>query len=152
MRKLIILILFLLPVISFSEGIDIAISYTKGEKSKDSHSSTESIAIGGYKAAYSIEYSGRRGIGEQNDEKNCTLSKKKVQVIKDVIIEKGLNTNDELIDESTKYKSYELFCNISISMTIDGQDYKIKINGDIAEIGHKDLYKNAIALIDKIRE
>jgi hypothetical protein len=152
MKEILIVLCFTITSICFSQGLDISISYLNGEKSKDSHSSTESIAIGGYDAAYSIKYSGHRGPEQNDDSKTCRFSKKNINDIKDFIVQKGLNKNDSLFDESTKYKSYEVFVNISISMTIEGSDYKIKINGDTAEIGHKDLYKNVLALINKIRK
>jgi hypothetical protein len=152
MKKLLILIYFAFAAVCFSQGLDISISYTNGEKSKDSHTTEESIAIGGYDAAYSVKYSGHRSPEQVDDSKTCRFSKKNIKTIKDFIIEKGLNKNDSLFDESSKYKSYEVFVNISIAVTIDGQDYKIKVNGDTDEIGHKDLYKNVIELINKVRK
>lgn len=152
MKTLILIIFFISSAICFSQGLDLSISYTNGEKSKDSHTTVESIAIGGYDAAYSIKYSGHRGPEQNDDSKTCRFSKKNINAIKDFIVEKGLNKNDSLFDESTKYKSFEIFVNISTAMTIDGINYKIRINGDTAEIGGKDLYKNVIELINKIRK
>jgi len=151
MKKMLILILFLSSTVSFSQGLNISISYLNGEKSKDSHSTEESYAIGGYEAVYSVKYSGHTSGDKKDGDKTCRLSEENVILVKDFIFEKGLNKDATLRDESTKYKSFEIFVNITVNMKIDGSEYKISINGDTDEIGHKDLYKNVVALIDKIR-
>ena len=151
MRKIIILVIFFTSV-SFSQNLDLAISYLYGEKSKDSHTTEENFAIGGTSASYSVKYSGHKTKNQKDDSKTCEFTQKNVNDIKNFIIEKGLNKTESLIDESTKYKSFETFVRITIDLSMDNQEYKIKVNGDTQEISGKDFYKNVQALIDKIRQ
>ncbi len=151
MSKLIILTLLFFTLVSYSQNLDLAISYLAGERSKDSHTTEESFVLSGTNAAYSVKYSGHRGPNQKDDSKTCDLTSKNIEEIKNFITEKGLDKSDSLIDESTKYKSFETFANISAAISLDGKEYKIKVNGDTDEIGGKDLYKNMVKLIDKLR-
>jgi hypothetical protein len=151
MRKIVFAVLFFCSAL-YSQNLDLAISYLFGERSKDSHTTEENIAIGGTRVAYSIEYRGHKGDNQNDETKSCDFTTKNIEDLRNFIIEKGLNKSDSLIGESTKHKSFETFVRISISMAMDGSDYKIKINGDTDEIGRKDLYKNTTALVDKIRQ
>jgi hypothetical protein len=134
-----------------AQDFTLAISYLSGEKSKDSHSTEESIAINETSAAYSIKYFGRKGENQHDNNKTCTFTEQDILDIRAVIVKKGLNKTDSLFSESSKSKSYEVYTNISISMTLDGQEYKIKINGDTNELNDAKLYKSSLLLITRIR-
>ena len=152
MKTLIILISLLLVLtvsnITKADGFLLTISYTSGEHSKDSRSSVTSISIAGNDAAYSVKNSGFHSEPDKN--KTCTLTDDQLSKIQGWITELGLEKNDSLIDESTKYKSYEVFANISILIKNQETPYKIKINGDVENLKDSPLYKNALSFISRV--
>jgi hypothetical protein len=146
------IIILCAPLNVIGQDFSVAVSYLHGEKSKDSHSSQESIAIGGTSVAYSVKYSGRRGKNDIDMDKVCEFTEQDIKNIKETIIKKELNVNDSLIDENYKSKSYEVYTNISIAIVMDGQEYKIKINGDVQQLDESKLYKNAVFFITLLRK
>ncbi len=130
-----------------AQDFSVTVSYLRGEKSKDSHSSSEKISITGSSVAYSVKYSGRRGKNDVNMDKVCEFTEQNIKNIKETIIKKELNVNDSLFDETSKYKSLEFYTNISIAIQMDGQEYKIRINGDTQQLAHEQLYKNSVYFI-----
>jgi len=135
-----------------AQDFSLAISYLSGEKSKDSHSSEENIAINGTSVAYNIEYSGRKGENQQDKNKLCTFTEQDLKNIRETIIKKELNRTDSLYSELSKTKGFVVYTNLAISMNLDGQNYRITINGDNAELKDSMLYKNSIFLITMIRK
>ncbi len=138
--------------VSLSQDLNLAINYLHGEKSKDSHSSEESFAISNTSVAYSIKYSGRKGKNQQDMEKTCTFTEQDLKNIRKTIEEKGLNVNDSLFQESSKTSSYEVYTRINIAINMDGQAYKININGDTREFDDAMLYKNSVFFITMLRK
>ncbi len=135
-----------------SQDFSIAVSYLAGEKSKDSHSSSESFAIDGRSVAYSVKYSGRKGKNDIDMDKVCEFTEQNIENIKKTIISKELNVVDSLFQETSKTKSFEQYTNINIAIRMDGQDYKIRINGDILEFEDSKLYKNSLFFITLLRK
>lgn len=135
-----------------AQDLNIAISYLHGEKSKDSHSSEESFAISNTSVAYSVKYSGRKGKNQQDMEKTCTFTEQDLKNIRKTIETKGLNVNDSLFQESSKTQSYEVYTRINIAINMDGQEYKININGDTKQFDDAALYKNSVFFITMLRK
>lgn len=156
--KIIIILLALMALPYFacnranSQELTIAIYYLHGEKSKDTHSSTEKIAINNSSVTYSVKYSGRRGKNDIDTNKTCEFTEQDIENIKQTIITKELNVNDSLFSESSKSKSFEVYTNISIAISMDGNEYKIRINGDRLELDDSKLYKNSIFFITMLRK
>lgn len=148
----IILAILFFSGVSFSQDLNIAISYLYGEKSKDSHSSEESFAISNTSVAYSVKYTGRKGKNQNDMEKTCTFTEQDLKNIRKTIETKGLNVNDSLFQESSKTKSYEVYTRINIAIIMDGQDYKINISGDTKEFDDAVLYKNSVFFITMLRK
>ncbi len=138
--------------VSEAQDLNIAISYLYGEKSKDSHSSEESFAISNTSVAYSIKYSGRKSKDQQDMEKTCTFTQQDLENIRKTIEAKKLNVNDSLLQESSKTQSYEVYTRINIALNMDGQEYKININGDTKEFDDAALYKNSVFFIIMLRK
>lgn len=130
-----------------SQDITIAVSYLNGEKSKDSHSSSEKITVSGTSVSYSIKYSGRKGKNDIDMDKTCEFTEPNITNIRKTIETKSLNVTDSLFSENSKSKSFEVYTNISIAISMDGKDYKIRINGDTAEFKESQLYKNSMYFI-----
>lgn len=147
-----VLIFLFLAAGTYGQDFAVAIYYLSGEKSKDSHSSEESIAISGQSVAYSIEYSGARSRNQNDMAKTCEFTEQDIKNIKQTIKSKELNVNDSLFSKDTKYKSYEVYCNLNIVISMDGQEYRIRINGDTKELDNKSLYNNAVSFITMLRK
>jgi len=134
-----------------AQDLNLAVNFLQGEKSKDSHSTEESFAISNYAVAYSVKYSGRNGQNRQDMEKTCTFTEQDIRNIVQTIVAKGLNVTDSLFRESSKTKSYEVYTNLSMAININGQEYKIKINGDTNDLDDSALYKNSVFFIAMLR-
>lgn len=148
----IVLIIIFLSASSAAQDLNIAISYLQGEKSKDSHSTDESFAISNTSVAYSVKYTGKKGKNQQDMEKTCTFTEQDLINIRKTIETKGLNVNDSLFQESSKTKSFEVYTRINIAIVMDGQEYKININGDTRELEDSMLYKNSVFFITMLRK
>ncbi len=155
MKKYYVIILFILfhyanPV--FSQDFSLAIDYLYGEKSKDSYSTEESYAINNTSVAYTVKYTGHKSKNQEDLAKTCTFTEQDIKNIKQTIETKGLNVTDSLISTSVKMKNYEIFTKINIAINMNGQEYKITINGDTAEFKDEKLYKNTEFLITMLRK
>ncbi len=152
MKNLIIMITFFALIFlnaNCTNGQDMTISssYLIGEKSKDSHSTSEKISINGTSVSYSVKYSGHKGKNDIDMDKSCEFTEQDLKNIRKTIETKSLNVTDSLFQENSKYKSFEVYTNISIAISMDGQEYKIRINGDTAEFKDSQLYKNSLYFI-----
>src|SRR3990172_5382620 len=129
------------------DDFSINIYYLHGEKSKDSHSSTEKITINNFDITYSVKYSGHNEKSNFEKEKSCTFTDKEINSIKETIIDKRINITDSIFSEGSKTKSFERFFNINIEFVLDDVKTIIKMNGDTDELEDTDLYKKSIILI-----
>ena len=148
----VVLAIIFFSAASAAQDLNIAISYLYGEKSKDSHAFEESFAISNTSVAYSVKYSGRKGKNQVDMDKTCTFTEQDMKNIRKTIESKELNVNDSLFQQSSKTKSYEVYTNINIAINMDGQEYKIKINGDTIEFDESKLYKNSVFFITMLRK
>lgn len=148
----IVLTIIFLSAVSSAQDLNIAISYLYGEKSKDSHSTEESYSISNTSVAYSVKYSGRKGKNQVDMDKTCTFTEQDIINIRKTIETKGLNVNDSLYQQTSKTKSFEVYTRINIAINMDGQDYKININGDTIEFDDAALYKNSVFFITMLRK
>ena len=151
--------LFILLLISFlvtnntsSQDFSLAIDYLKGEKSKDSHSVEESYAISNTSVAYTVKYTGHKGKNQEDLSKTCTFTEQDLTNIKKTIETKGLNVTDSVLSKLVKSKNFEIYTRINISINMDGQEYKITINGDTAEFNDEKLYKDTEFFITMLRK
>lgn len=135
----------------YSQNLEIKIYYLNGEKSKDSHSTTENISISGNSVSYSVKYSGRKGNNQQDNQKECTFTEQSIEDIKKTILLKGLNSSDSLYQESSKTKLLEYYFNISMDITMNGEYFRISLNGDPNDFDRSNLYVNSISFIDFLR-
>jgi hypothetical protein len=98
------------------------------------------------------EYSGHRSKNQHDTEKACTFTEKDVEAIKKSIIEKELDHSVAYSSKDSKSKSFEEFCNIGISISMDGSTYKIALNGDLVDLKNKSDYNNAVSFITMLRK
>lgn len=135
-----------------AQEFTLTVNYFAGEKSKDSHSTEENFAVTGMFASYAIEYSGHKGKNQHDTEKSCSFSDKDIEKIKKAIIEKELNHSVVYSTKDSKSKSFEEFCNIGISISMDGGSYKIALNGDLVDLKNNNDYNNALSFIAMLRK
>lgn len=137
---------------SCGQDFKVKVYYLSGEKSKDSHSTTENISVDGSSVSYSIKYKGRKGNNQQDNRKECTFTEQNIENIKKTILLKDLNRSDSLYQESSKTKSLEYYSNISIDITMNGDYFRIRLNGDTNELEGTSLYDNSIFFIQFLRK
>lgn len=154
MRNPVFISLFVL-LAAFSvraQEFTLTVNYFAGEKSKDSHSTEENFAVTGHFASYTFEFRGHRGKNQNDTEKSCTFSDKDIEKIKKAIFEKELNHSVAYSTEESKSKSFEQYCNIAISVVMDGSTYKISLNGDLVDLKNNNDYNNALSFIALLRK
>lgn len=143
--------LFLFCSSTYADAFIIKISLTEGEKSKDSWTSETVISIDGSQIGYSKTYTGS-AIGRNTDvTKTCTLTSDQVAQIQSLLKDKNLLKSDSLTDDESKYKSFERFINLSMTIAFAEKLAKINVNGDVSNLKDKDLYKNCYELINLIQ-
>jgi len=147
-----ILILGLFCSQSYADSFIIKINLTEGEHSKDSWSSETSISIDGSTFLYAKSYSGSAKGHSKDVAKNCTLTDDQVTQIQTLLKDKNLLKTDSLFDKDEKYKSFERFVNISMTISVWEALSKISVNGDADSLNEANLYKNCYALIDLLNE
>ncbi len=137
-----------------TNGQDLTVSayYLLGEKSKDSHSTEETFAVSNSSVAYTVKYSGKKGKNQVDAEKTCTFTDQDLTNLRKTIETKELNVNDSLFSEHFKSKSFEVYTNISLNIVMDGQEYRIRINGDTIEFEDSKLYKNTVFFLTMLRK
>lgn len=143
-------IALLTPVKLFSQPLSVAVSYVRGEISKDSHSSTENYSINGTALSFSMVNKGRTG-NENIDPKLCTLEEKDTVAIRNMILTSGFNVSDSLITEKNNSDSPKYYTVVSISILLDGAESKIKVNGDTKEMAENEFYQKVVKFVMYLR-
>ena len=128
---------------------DISLSITKGEHSKDSHSTTQSIQLKGGQLVYDETYQGRRAPGSKPLHKVLRLKAAEVKSLLEIIRQRELLTSGN--------KEFELqegfnYFDISLQIKADGKDSSITLSGNPRhpDIKTDRLFQNAEALIKEI--
>ena len=137
---------------TFSQDLTVSAYFLQGEKSKDSHSSEESFAVSNSSVSYSVKYTGKKNKNQVDGEKTCVFTEQDIANLRKTIETKELNVNDSLFGEHYKSKSLEVYTNISLAIVMDGQEYNIRINGDVKELDDSKLYKNTVFFLTMLRK
>ncbi|MBE2217236.1 MAG: hypothetical protein IAE90_03470 [Ignavibacteria bacterium] len=137
---------------TYGQDISVSAYYLLGEKSKDSHSTEETFAVSNSSVAYTVKYSGKKGKNQVDTEKTCTFTDQDLTNLRKTIETKELNVSDSLFSEHFKSKSFEVYTNISLNIVMDGQDYRVRINGDTIEFDDSKLYKNTVFFLTMLRK
>ncbi len=156
MKKLLALALLLcaypaLAAIERADALSLQLTMTRGERSKDSNSSTTEITINGETLVYRKTYSGRsRGrMPEETKEFKLAAEDKKnlIKLIKD---RKLLRT--ESIERAQAVSGMYLYFELSVKSTVDKSTGSISIKGSrkATDLKEEKLYQDAVALIEEI--
>ncbi len=130
----------------------LTIYYNYGEKSKDSHSTTENILINGSVISYSVKYSGRKVPGQKDNEKSCTLSNEQLEKINKIINEKQLAVSDSVIMNNNAHNSgYEVSVSVIITLIRSGITTRVKTKGNPSDLADNPLYKKSLSLLNTIK-
>jgi hypothetical protein len=137
--------------LSYATDFRLKISFTEGESSRDSWSSTTTISILGNYFDYSKKYSGvAKGV---DADKKGQLSDDQIQKIVELIVNDKLNITDSISDYTEKLKSnYNQYAEITIYVFLQGMPNTIKIEGDKKSLGNNPVYKGALDLIDLLKD
>lgn len=147
-----LVLFFLAGKKSHSQQPFLTIYYAEAEKSKDSHSTIETISCTGTTVVYTVKYSGRRGPDQKDAQKECLLSNEKMGSIRKIISDKKLDTTDSLIVNTLPDKTYLETTTININFTNGKKISKTKVKGSTSALSHELLYQNCIYLLNRIRE
>ena len=148
-----LIVFFTFNRISYSQQPFLTIYYYYGEKSKDSHSSTENISINGSSVSYSVKYSGRKGPDQNDEEKTCTLTNEQLEKINKTINDKHLNVTDSVIINNGSHNSgYQVSATVIISLIRSGKTTRTKAKGKTSDLADKPLYKNSLYLLHTIKD
>jgi hypothetical protein len=155
-KKLIYIFLiafFAFNKISYSQQPLMTIYYYYGEKSRDSHSSTENISITGSVVYYSVKYSGRRGANQKDELKTCTLTNEQLEKINKTIKDKHLDVTDSvIINNESPNSGYLVNATVIITLIRSGKTTRTKASGNPLDLGDKPLYKNSLYLFRILKD
>lgn len=140
----------LMPAKLISQPLSVAVSYVRGEISKDSHSSTENYSINGTALSFSMMNKGKTG-NEIIDPKLCTLEEKDTVAIRNMILTSGFNVSDSLVTEKIQADAPQYYTTVSISISLDGTESKIKVNGDTKEMAENEFYQKVVKFVMYLR-
>ena len=147
-----LILLFAFNKISYSQQPFLTIYYYYGEKSKDSHSTTENISIRDSTILYSVKYSGMRGSNQRNEEKTCTLTIEQLEKINKTINDKHLAATDSVIINNEAHNSgYDINTTVIITLIRSGKTTRAKTKGSPSNLKDKPLYKNSLYLLETIK-
>jgi hypothetical protein len=130
----------------------VSVVINEGEKSDDSWSCERAMSIADNSLSYTKEYYGSLKGRKDDVSKTCTFSGSQVAEIQKLIKSKNLLVSDSLTDESVKNKNFKRYVHIGVVIIMEEKTVKINVNGDLSEIGSKDIYKNCYSLINLIEE
>lgn len=128
------------------------IRLTRGERSKDSNSSTTVLTISGGKLVYRT-ISGRRLSGRAVAPREFTLTAQDQKTIIKLIMDRKLLRTASIERERDVPGIYRYF-ELSINAVVDGNEglINIKASRKATDLKEDELYKDSIALIDQIYE
>jgi len=156
MKKLMVLTLLLFgaaPLFACSESTDalyLQITLTRGERSKDSNSTTTEITINGKTLTYQETYGGRSG-GRAPVKREFKLNAEDQRKIIKLINDRNLLRTGSIKREQDVSGIYRYF-ELSVNSTINKSKGSISINGSrkAIDLREEKLYKDAVALVEEI--
>jgi hypothetical protein len=132
-----------------AEELSINVTLTKGESSKDSHSTTTTINLKGDHLTYAQTSRGFRA--QQPVRKEFKLVQKDLESLKSLVREKNLLDSDTL-EVPLQTSGFRTYFSLTLDLSLGDKKSQIKISGPrrTAGIKDKDIYKNASALLELI--
>ena len=156
MKKFVALVLLLCACPQFARGggdadaFYLEIRMTRGERSKDSNSSTTVLTLSGTKLVYRI-ISGRRNSGRAIAPREFPITDEDQRKLIELIKSRNLLVTESIErqrDESGVYRYFEL----SVKAVVEGSQALISIKGPRKATDLKDekLYKDAVTLVEEL--
>ena len=153
-KNFILILILFIAFLSHNVHADVfmaSVVINEGEKSDDSWSCERAMSIVGNNLSYTKEcYGSQRGKGDVS--KTCTFSDSQITEIQKLLKSKNLLISDSLSEESAKNKNFRRYVHIGVVINMDGNTFKINVNGDVKALQHKPLYINCYDLINLIQE
>ncbi|MDT4968152.1 MAG: hypothetical protein QOJ64_2889 [Acidobacteriota bacterium] len=130
--------------------LHLQITMTRGERSKDSNSSTTTLTISGGKLVYKTTFGGRNS-GRAVAPKEFALTSQDLKTIIKLIMDRKLLRTASIERERDVSGIYRYF-ELSINAVVDGSEglINIKASRKATDLKDDELYKDSIALIDQI--
>lgn len=151
MKKIIVLLSFILVPSLFSQSLVLDISYTRVENDKNRSTRIEKFSILNSSSSFTLDYTGKYMPNEGNEVKNCELS---TASINDVV--KSIQDNKVAVNESFYAKEKTngegtFYLIISVKMIYDDTPYEIILDGEANLVMERKIYLNVIELIKDLR-
>ncbi|HEX8847140.1 MAG TPA: hypothetical protein VF791_21025 [Pyrinomonadaceae bacterium] len=129
----------------------LSLSLTRGERSRDSNSSTTLINVDGDKISYAKTFRGRQPRGRQPINKEFQVTSEEIERLKQLVKTNGL-LESASIENPEEAKGFSVYFKIIISLKLDAGESLIKLSGPARNTKVKDeqLYKNADALVREV--
>jgi len=155
MKRIFALLLLLIyapalcPAASLVEELDISIVLTKGERSKDSHSTKRSITLKGRRLNYDVTYHGRMSGRKEPVHKVFQIDDSEIEKLRRIIQQMDLLNSTKKEFPATGGHTY---FDISMSIKVNEKESSINLYGNPrnTEIKEDMQYQNAEALIKEI--
>lgn len=150
MKKIIAVILLLCAVTGCAANdLNIHLTLTRGERSKDSHATTQTIKLEAETIVYDQTYSGRPAPGRKPIHKTFKLTAGEIKSLIEIIEQKELTASAS--KEFPAGQGY-LYFDLSLRILMKTRESVIKISGKPSAAGVKEdrLYQNADALLQAI--
>ncbi len=155
MKKIIALVLLLCaattlcPAVSAVEELDIYLTLTKGERSKDSHSTKKTISLKGREINYDVTYHGRSGGKREPVHKVFQITDGELGKLRELIRQKDLlNSGKKDFPATGGYTYFD----IALRIKMDDKESSINLTGNPrnTEIKTDTQHQNVEALLKEI--
>ncbi len=155
MKRIIALILLLCaPALSAhqskTDDLQLMLTLTRGERSKDSHSKVKTVRIKGDELAYDVTYRGGRARKTEPVHKVFKITEDERKSLLAIIEQKNLLTSES--KEFPRKQGYTYF-DITLRLNVKGKESRIKLSGekyDNPDLEQDLLFQNTEALVTEI--
>lgn len=151
MKKIIVLLAFLVTSTLFSQSLVLDITYTRIENDKNRSTRTETFSINGSSSAYSLKYDGRVLPNEMDEQKVCELTQNAVNEISSSISENKVAANESFYAKEKTNGEGTFYLLMKVNMVYDGTPYEIILDGEANLVMGNKMYLKVIELIKDLR-
>ncbi|MBZ0203460.1 MAG: hypothetical protein IT281_08515 [Ignavibacteria bacterium] len=154
MNKFILLLVIALSItsISLSGDFTLNVTYTRGEKSKDTRSETEIYFVTFGEIRYEKEFYGKTLPDELAEFKRCKIGEVTLNKITELAAKHSINSNETFYMDPKGIDDFGTYINLDITLVMNGESYKISLSGDATHVMDTKAYRNSIEFIKEIRK
>ncbi len=148
---LFLVIALIFTSLSLSGDITLNVTYTRGEKSKDTRSETETYFVTFGEIRYEKNYSGITLPDELAEFKRCKIGETTLNEISGYISKYSIDTNETFYKEPFGIDEFGTYIDLIISLSMNGESYRISLSGNATEVMDNKAYMRSIEFIKELR-